>query len=376
MMLGTRRNAFSRSGASDASVPADVVLSVRQLSVAYVTRRGPVQAVRDVSFDLHGGESLALIGESGSGKTTLGMAINRLLGSSAQITTGEVLYQRQGKVTNILTLNKEQLRRFHWQECAIVFQSALNSLNPVLRVADQFVDTARAHGQHDRGQIEQRASHLLRLVQLDPGRVLHAYPHELSGGMRQRVLLALGLLLEPQVLVLDEPTTALDILTQRVIIETLRQLKQELRFSMIFISHDLSLAAELADRVATMYAGRIIELGSVRDIFYHTRHPYTLGLLQSVPPLRGTLEDLRSIPGSPPDLITLPSGCKFHPRCPLAGPECAQEDPPAFVVGDEHTSACLRWQEVRSPRGEEAAIGEPSRVMHSARTPRAEEAAS
>lgn len=355
MILGTRRRAAARSAANAAALPADVVLSVRHLSVAYLTRRGPVQAVRDVSFDLHNGESLALIGESGSGKTTLGMAINRLLGQSAQIASGEVWYQRQGKATNVLALNKEQLRRFHWQECAIVFQSALNSLNPVLRVIEQFVDTANAHGQHNRAKVEQRASHLLGLVQLDPGRVLTAYPHELSGGMRQRVLLALGLLLEPQVLVLDEPTTALDILTQRVIIETLRRLKEELHFSMIFVSHDLSLAAELADRVATMYAGRIIELGGVRDIFYHTRHPYTLGLLQSAPPLKGSLEDLRSIPGSPPDLITLPRGCKFHPRCPLASPECEQQDPPAFVVGVEHTSACLHWQDVRSPHGEEAA---------------------
>jgi peptide/nickel transport system ATP-binding protein len=169
------------------------------------------------------------------------------------------------------------------------------------------------------------------------------------------VLLALGMLLQPQIMVMDEPTTALDILTQRVIIDTLRRLKDELNFSMIFISHDLSLAAELADRVATMYAGRIVEYADVRDTFYHPRHPYTLGLLQSMPPLKGNLADLKSIPGSPPDLITLPSGCKFHPRCPFAGPECTEEDPPAFDVGEGHQSACFHWQAVRNPQTEEAA---------------------
>ena len=332
----------------------DVVLSVRHLSAAYVTGRGAVQAVRDVSFDLHKGESLALIGESGSGKTTLGMAVNHLLNPPARVTGGEVWYQRDGKLANVLALNSEQLRRFHWQECAVVFQGAQNSFNPVLRIADQFADTARAHGRSDRRAIEKRALELLRLVQLDPERVLRAFPHELSGGMRQRVLLALSLLLEPQVVVLDEPTTALDILTQRVIIDTLRRLKQELQFSMLFVSHDLALAAELSDRVATVYAGRIVELGEVRDTFYHPRHPYTLGLLQSMPPLKGALEDLRSIPGSPPDLITLPAGCKFHPRCPFMGPDCTEADPPLFEVGPGHVSACYHWQAVRNPRTEEA----------------------
>jgi len=351
-MAGRQANPYLRR--PPVSLDPDVVLSVRHLSAAYVTRRGAVQAVRDVSFDLRKGESLALIGESGSGKTTLGMAINHLLNPPAKVTAGEVWYQRDGKLLNVLALHGEHLRRFHWQECAVVFQGAQNSFNPVLRIADQFVDTARAHNHENRAAIEKRALELLRIVQLDPERVFRSYPHELSGGMRQRVLLALGMLLQPQVMVMDEPTTALDILTQRVIIDTLRRLKDELNFSMIFISHDLSLAAELADRVATMYAGRIVEYADVRDTFYHPRHPYTLGLLQSMPPLKGNLADLKSIPGSPPDLITLPSGCKFHPRCPFAGPECTEEDPPAFDVGEDHQSACYHWQAVRNPQTEEA----------------------
>ncbi len=251
----------------------DIPLSVQDLWVEYSTRRGAVQAVRGVSFDVRPGESLSLIGESGSGKTTLGLALIRLLAATATIRQGQIIYRRNGQVYDILALSEEEMRQFRWRECAMVFQSALNAFNPVLRVWDQINDTARAHGETDRKEIWQRALDLMRFVQLDPQRVILSYPHELSGGMRQRVLLALALLLNPQILILDEPTTALDILTQRSIIELLRRLKEELHFAMIFISHDLSLAAELADRVATMYAGTIVELGEVHDIFYQPADP-------------------------------------------------------------------------------------------------------
>lgn len=324
----------------------EATLSVQNLSVEYRARRGMVKAVRDTSLELRHGEALALIGESGSGKTTLGLALVRLHVSAARITQGKILYRHNGAAFDVLALNKDQLRRFRWQECAMVFQGAQNALNPVLRIEDQILDTAHAHGSESDEQVRRRALELLRLVQLDPGRVLKAYPHELSGGMRQRVLIALGLLLQPQILILDEPTTALDILTQRAIIDVLRRLRSELQFSMMLISHDLSLAAELADRVATMYAGRIVEIGLVDDIFYHPRHPYTLGLLQSVPTISGDADTLASIGGSPPDLIDLPSGCKFHPRCPLATDICRQEDPPLLEVGRDHLSACHHWQKV------------------------------
>ena len=197
----------------------------------------------------------------------------------------------------------------------MVFQSALNAFNPVLKVWDQVWDTAKAHNWNNRSEVRERFLELLRFVQLDPDRVIDAYAHELSGGMRQRTLLAIALLLDPQILILDEPTTALDILTQRTIIDLLRRLKEDLHFTMIFISHDLAIAAELADRVATMYAGQVVELGPVSDIFYRPRHPYSLGLIRAVPTVTGAFEELSSIPGSPPDLINLPSGCKFHPRC-------------------------------------------------------------
>jgi peptide/nickel transport system ATP-binding protein len=328
----------------------DTILSVRDLEVGYTTERGRVRAVRGVSFDLKNNESLALIGESGSGKTTLGLSLVRLLPQSASVTNGEVVfYSADGGELDLTKLDDEELRRFRWRECAMVFQSALNALNPVIRVRDHFADTARAHRETNGsipGDIAERAAECLRLVQLDPERVLRSYPHELSGGMRQRVMIALGLLLNPRVLILDEPTTALDVLTQRAIIEVLRSLKDEFHFAMIFVSHDLSLAAELADRVATTYAGRIVELGDVDQIFYHPRHPYTVGLLTAAPTLVGEQQDLKSIPGSPPDLIDLPTGCKFHPRCPYATEKCREEDPPLLDVAPGQVAACWHWEKV------------------------------
>ena len=330
----------------------DAVLSVRDLWVEYRSRRGMVHAVRGVSFDLRKGESLALIGESGSGKTTLSLALIRLLTRSAQVRQGRMTYRRRdGKEVEVLTLNAGDLRRFRWKECAMVFQSALNALNPVLKVWDQMHDTIRFHDSSmSKEAARARALDRLRLVQLDAERVLNSYPHELSGGMRQRVLIAMALLLDPQVLILDEPTTALDILTQRSIIDLLRRLKGELGFSTIFISHDLSLAAELADRVATMYAGQIVEMGEVRDTFYRPRHPYTLGLMQAVPSLTAGDSEMTSIPGSPPDLINLPNGCKFHPRCTYATEECEREEPELFAVGPHHGSACYHWDKVAADR--------------------------
>jgi peptide/nickel transport system ATP-binding protein len=229
----------------------------------------------------------------------------------------------------------------------MVFQSALNAFNPVLRVWEQIWDTAKAHDWTDKSAVRQQALDLLNFVQLDAKRVIDAYPHELSGGMRQRVLIAMSLLLNPQILILDEPTTALDILTQRTIITLLRRLKEEKNFTMIFISHDLAIAAELADRIATMYAGRVVELGPTNDLFYSPRHPYTLGLIRAVPTVTGGFEELASIPGSPPDFINMPSGCKFHPRCSFATEKCVQEEPELEEVGRQHFAACWHWREVK-----------------------------
>ena len=323
-------------------------LSVQNLSIEYKARRGRVQAIRNVSFDVLHGEALALIGESGSGKTTLGLGIVQLLPATAKISQGSAIYRRQTNGTaqeiDALKLKGTQLREFRWKECAMVFQSALNSLNPVLRIADQFGDTAKAHNYLQGRALEERSRQLLSLVRLDPDRVWKAFPHELSGGMRQRVLIALGLLLEPQLLILDEPTTALDILTQRNIMDVLKELRTKLEFSLIFISHDLSLAAELADRVATVYAGKVVELTDVATTFREPSHPYTIGLINAVPTLKGTKENLTSIPGSPPDLIEMPTGCKFHPRCPLADQRCKEKEPELETIQPGHQVACWHWK--------------------------------
>jgi peptide/nickel transport system ATP-binding protein len=338
---------------------AEPVLSVRDLSIVYQARRGQVRAVREISFEVERGEALALIGESGSGKTTLGLGLMRLLPAMAHVTGGSVVYRRQpkgadpaGRETEVLRLKGGDLRRFRWRECAMVFQSALNALNPVLRIADHFLDTAMAHGYlsgfQQAAALRQRSWQLLSMVRLDPERVWRAFPHELSGGMRQRVLIALALLLEPQLLILDEPTTALDILTQRGIMDVLKELRGQLGFAMLFISHDLALAAELADRVATVYAGAIIEIGDVRTIFRRAYHPYTIGLIKAVPTLTSDRSSLVSVPGSPPDLIHLPGGCKFHPRCPLADERCRRDEPDLTEVESGHQVACWHWPEARN----------------------------
>lgn len=265
------------------------ILSVRDLDVEYRSgvRPGdpPIRAVRGVSFDVYPGESIALIGESGCGKTTLGLGLLRLLPKLGSIPAGSITYRRRdGSIVDILALSENEMRRFRWSEAAMVFQGAMNSFNPVLRIWDQMRDTVRAHDRSmSRREIMERSESVLRDVELDPERVLKAYPHELSGGMRQRVLIAMSMLLGPQILILDEPTTALDILTQRAIVDLIHDLHDSLDFAMIFVSHDLAVAAELATRVATMYDGEMVEMGDVRDIFYRPQHPYTKKLINAVP---------------------------------------------------------------------------------------------
>jgi len=328
------------------------ILSVRDLSIDYRTRRGPVHAVRDVSFDIEKGETVAIIGESGSGKTTLAISLIRLSPRSARITKGQILYTNATETVDIRTLPDDELRQFRWSECAMVFQAALNSFNPVINIWEQFGDTAKAHGMKDAKKIHARAEELLDLVRLDPKRVLRAYPHELSGGTKQRGLIALSLLLQPQLIILDEPTTALDILTQRSIIDLLAGLKKTLGFSMIFISHDLSIAAELADRMITMYAGAVVERATVNDLFYRPRHPYSVGLLRAVPKVSGAMGAVESIPGSPPDLIRLPPGCTYAPRCPFVIDACREREPDLLPVDTPaHDARCIRWQAVAEKIG-------------------------
>ncbi|MFC7374918.1 ABC transporter ATP-binding protein [Brachybacterium sp. GCM10030267] len=354
---------MTASTTSETSRPASTedapVLSARDLQVAYRTGKDTaVRALRGVSFDLYPESSLALVGESGCGKTTLGLALLRLLPTLGEITGGTVTYTGDDGVRQDVTaMSTSQLRRWRWSEAAMVFQGAQNAFNPVLTIGQQMADTLidHAHGRISRREIIERSSEALRSVRLEPKRVLGSYPHEMSGGMKQRALIATGLLLRPRLLVLDEPTTALDILTQRTVIDLLAELREEFKFAMIFISHDLALAAELADRVITMYAGKVIETGSTRDIFSAPKHPYTSKLINAVPPVVGDLPELASIPGAPPSLATLPPGCAFAPRCELATDECLPVEPELITLTQRprdmtHAAACIHHDQVNHER--------------------------
>lgn len=327
---------------------AEVMLSIQGVSVQYKTPFGWMSAVRNASMDIRRGEAIALIGESGSGKSTLGFALLRMLPRAARISGGKAIFTaKDGTTYDLFDMNDKDFREFRWSKCAMTFQAAQNVLNPVMRVSNTFYETAKAHGWNDRKAVKDKALDLFRKVQLDPNRVFDAYPHELSGGMRQRVSIALSLLLDPELLILDEPTTALDIITQRAIIDVVKSLREQLDFTMIFISHDLSLAAELADRVATMYAGEIVEYGPVRDIFYDPEHPYTVGLLNAVPPIVGEeFTPLIAIPGATPNLLNIPSGCPFHPRCPFVTDICVDVNPPLEDLGGTHWVACHNHESV------------------------------
>lgn len=297
---------------------------VRKLAKRYPSRNGEVTALLSVDLQVGEEEFVCIVGPSGCGKTTLLKSIAGLISPSE----GQIIYTGEAVDRHLRT--------------AMVFQD--QGLFPWMTVQDNVAFGLETQGVPRR---ERRAQASDFLAKVGLAGFIRSYPHELSGGMRQRVLIALSLLLDPQLLILDEPTTALDILTQRNIMDVLNTLRKELSFSLIFISHDLSLAAELADRVATMYAGKIVEMASVYTIFKNPHHPYTIGLINAVPTLKGTKESLTSIPGQPPDLIELPTGCKFHPRCPLANDQCRETEPPLEYITSEHGVACWRWQEAR-----------------------------
>jgi peptide/nickel transport system ATP-binding protein len=319
------------------------LLEIKHVSVDYHAENGTVHALTDVSMTLERGQILGLAGESGSGKSTLGYAITRLLKPPAEIVAGEVLYYPKASrqlgtpstgaaplamgPVDVLRLTPGRLRSLRWKELAIVFQSAMNALNPVIDIGAQIMDVIRTHQPSlSRRQRQDRAIELLRRVGIAPDR-LHSFPHELSGGMRQRATIAIALALDPELIIMDEPTTALDVVVQREILAEITDLRNRLGFSVIFITHDLSLLLEIADRVAIMYAGRIVETASSTELWSQPRHPYTRGLLHSFPKVRGPRIALTGIPGSPPDLRALPTGCAFHPRCPCAFDACRSDTP-------------------------------------------------
>ncbi|MCL6443202.1 MAG: ABC transporter ATP-binding protein [Alicyclobacillus sp.] len=310
--------------------PEQPVLVVDDLCVAYDTPAGPAQAVNHVSFELKRNEVLGLVGESGSGKSTMAYAIMRLLRGGARVTGGSVRVLGQ----DIYQMDKETLQRFRWSKMAMVFQSAMNALNPVATIEKQMLDTLLSHrpDMSKKAALE-RAVELCQLVRIDASR-LKSYPHELSGGMRQRVVLAIAIALQPDLVIMDEPTTALDVIVQKSILDQILEIQEKVGFSILFISHDFSLVAQLAQRVAVMYAGRIVEMTetkSIRSTPIH--HPYTQGLLHSIPNLTGDEIELEGIPGHPPDLVRLPKGCAFAPRCPHADALCRTVQPKPTAVG-------------------------------------------
>lgn len=312
------------------------LLSVRNLQVEYRTRRGAVKAADYVTFDIHQNEVFGLAGESGSGKSTVAHAITRLLRPPAYITGGQINFNG----TDILHMDEETLRDFRWRHLSIVSQSAMNALNPVLTIGTQIADSILAHEPMDKKDAWQRARELLKLVGIDPERV-NSYPHQLSGGMRQRAVIAIALSLNPELIIMDEPTTALDVVVQKQIMLEIQRLKDQFGFSILFITHDMSLLVEISDRIGIMYAGELAEVAPSRDIFRTPKHPYTARLMNSFPTVSGPRIDLKGIPGSPPDLATPPPGCRFHPRCDVAiMGKCDVINPPLVEVEPRHYAAC------------------------------------
>jgi peptide/nickel transport system ATP-binding protein len=321
------------------------VLEIQGFDVDYGVGGHAVRAVRDVNLTLYRGQVLGLAGESGSGKSTLAYGITRLLAPPGVIRGGSVVYHGpDGEPIDIMALSAAELRRFRWAETSIVFQGAMNSLNPVHKISAQLVDVIKAHEPATSGAARlARARELLRLVGISADR-MDSYPHQLSGGMRQRVMIGMALALQPQIVIMDEPTTALDVVMQRQILGQLVELREKLGFSLLFITHDLSLLVEFADRIAIMYGGRIVEEAPAVALYRDALHPYSQGLLRSFPALRGPRRVLSGIAGSPPDLRALPTGCAFHPRCPKAFDPCATNTPalgePAVARGGSRTVAC------------------------------------
>ena len=311
------------------------IIEIRDLCVDYVTDSGPVRAIDRLNLVVESGEVLGIAGESGSGKTTLAKALLRILPPPAVITGGEVIF----KGRDILAMDEEELRKMRWREISMVFQSAMDALNPVISVGEQITDTLLAHDECSAEEARARAGKLLDLVGIPRDR-LGSYAHQLSGGMRQRVGIAIALTMRPSVVILDEPTTALDVIVEREILERIRELQREFGFAVIFITHDLARMLQVSDRVAVFYAARLVEVGPAGELRSAPRHPYTEGLLQAFPSVKPGGREPKSIPGQPASLVNPPSGCRFHPRCERAIEICPKEEPGPKEIGPGHVAAC------------------------------------
>jgi peptide/nickel transport system ATP-binding protein len=345
---------------------AEPLLRVEDLRVEFSTEDGVVHAVDGISYDVHRGRTLGIVGESGSGKTVSSLATLGLTRSQGAHVSGQILFEGR----DLVALSEAQLREIRGNDIAMIFQDPLSSLHPFFKVGAQLIEALRVHRDISKSQARARAIELLGLVGIpDPPRRVDDYPHEFSGGMRQRAMIAMALANEPKLLIADEPTTALDVTVQAQILALLERLQRELGMAIVIITHDLGVVAEMADDIAVMYAGRIVEKASTATIFDRPEHPYTWGLLKSIPTLASSREeDLVPIPGTPPSLIQRPSGCHFHPRCPYAQPSHARIDPQLRPVGDQpgHDVACLLevdvrrrlWAQLRAGRMPDEALAE------------------
>ena len=324
-------------------------MEVRHLTTRFNTEEGVVHAVNDISYTLHEGETLGVVGESGCGKTVHALSIMNLIPQPPGEVEGEVIFRGR----DLFKLSKNEQRLVRGAEIAMVFQDPMTSLNPVLTIGRQITEALKLHLGMDNQQARERAAELLSMVGIPSAKErLDDYPHQFSGGMRQRVMIAMGLSCNPQLLIADEPTTALDVTIQAQILDLVRRLRDKIGMAMIWISHDLGVVAGLADTVQVMYAGHIVERGSAKDVYRDSRHPYTVGLLGSLPRLDQKRERLFSIKGSPPDMRFLPKGCPFAPRCPWAREQCLEENPALRPVPDGsegHTMAC--WVDIRQEEG-------------------------
>ncbi|MFG2533612.1 ABC transporter ATP-binding protein [Streptomyces sp. NPDC048511] len=325
-----------------------MLLEVRDLHVEFHTRDGVAKAVNGVNYSVSEGETLAVLGESGSGKSVTAQAIMGILDMPpGRISGGEILF----KDRDLLKLKNEERRRIRGQEMAMIFQDALSSLNPVLSVGAQLGEMFVVHRGMSRGDAKAKAIELMDRVRIPAARQrVGDFPHQFSGGMRQRIMIAMALALEPDLIIADEPTTALDVTVQAQVMDLLAELQRELNMGLILITHDLGVVADVADKIAVMYAGRIVETSPVHPIYEAPAHPYTKGLLRSIPRLDQKGQELYAIKGLPPNLLHIPPGCAFHPRCPLAQAVCRTDVPPLYTVDEERRSACHFWKETLDER--------------------------
>jgi len=319
------------------------LLEVRDLTIHFFTEEGVIQAVENVNFEIYPGEVLGLVGESGCGKSVTGLSLLRLISiPPGRIVNGDILFEGR----SLLPLEEKEMERVRGNDISMIFQEPMTSLNPVFTIGDQIIEAILLHQGSDKAEARRRAIQMLDRVKIpSPEKTIDSYPHQLSGGMRQRAMIAMALSCQPKLLIADEPTTALDVTIQSQVLHLLNEIQREMQMSVMLITHDLGVVSEIADRVAVMYAGRIFEYGPIETIFGKMRNPYTRGLMGSIPPLTVKKTRLDAIPGQVPDPMHLPAGCKFHPRCYLMIEECKKEEPPLFQVNGDHFSRCIRWKE-------------------------------